>query len=81
MPGSRARRRPRDPEPPQDVRLELPDGRRIPVECVYVGLIGGQHTWEAVTPKTVRLVNGRIRLTAKVIPAHTSIRVPLELLP
>lgn len=38
-----------NPPTPENVRVEMEDGRVIPVELRYLGKRGGQHLWEAVT--------------------------------
>jgi hypothetical protein len=40
----------RTPEPPENVRVKLRDGRVVPVECRHVGWRDGTHRWEAVCP-------------------------------
>ncbi len=34
------------PRPPVNVRVVLPGGREIPVECVYTGVVAGLHQWQ-----------------------------------
>lgn len=36
------------PIPPENVQVEMSDGRRLPIECVYVGVVDGTHRWRAV---------------------------------
>lgn len=36
------------PIPPENVQVEMSDGRRLPIECVYVGIVDGTHRWQAV---------------------------------
>jgi hypothetical protein len=57
---------------PQNVRVELRDGRLIPCELVYEGVDGDVHRWVAVTPVPLEDVVG---VQADVIPAKTSIAI------
>ncbi len=64
-------RRDRRPVPPQNVRVVLRDGREVPVECVYAGVVAGLHHWEAAWPVAGEVVC----LKADVVPGHTSVGV------
>lgn len=57
-------------EAPENVRVELRDGRIIPCELVYEGLVEGAHRWVAVTPVDVDQIKC---LHADTIPAHTAV--------
>lgn len=64
--------RKRPVEPPENVRVELRDGRTIPCELVYEGIEDGMHRWVAVTTVPVDQIAA---LRADTIPAHTSIAI------
>lgn len=67
---------PDDPSPPVNVRLDLTDGRIIPVECRYTGLDKrGMHCWEIVTEVEPMLVKGML---IDVFPARSSIVFPMQ---
>jgi hypothetical protein len=74
-------RQARPPMPPQNVRLHLPDGTTVPVECAYDGKEGDQHVWTMVLPEAIYLdiLDGwlPVRLSADVFPAKTTIRFPV----
>lgn len=61
------------PEPPQNVRLLLPDGTVIPLECRYLGLRDGLHVWTTVG--TALFSTPGAALLADMLPGRTSIRV------
>lgn len=44
------RRLEKEPEAPVNVRLTWPDGRTVPLECVYGGVKEGQHVWLGAYP-------------------------------
>lgn len=63
-----------DQQPPQNVRVELPDGEIVPCELVYIGVEEDLHVWQAVTEVAVPL--GReVRILIDALPASTSIRL------
>lgn len=68
------RRRRSEPEPPEGLRIHFLDGRIVPVECVYCGIIGGFHHWRVVYPMYTgpEGLEG-IELRADAVPAMTSI--------
>lgn len=59
----------RVPEAPVDVRVEMRDGRVIPVECVYVGFHDGVDTWEVAYP----LGGQPSGIAIEVLPAETAV--------
>lgn len=61
-----------DPEPPQNVKVELRDGTLIPCEMVYDGWRNGSHVWVAVAPILVE-PKQVVSIHADMLPAHTSI--------
>lgn len=67
------RRRP-PPEPPQNVQVELHDGRRIPVECSYRGWRNGSHEWVATAPLGVPFFE-IAAITMDMLPAKTSVGI------
>jgi hypothetical protein len=58
------------PEAPENVRVELRDGRTVPCELAYEGWVDGAHRWVAVTPVDLDQI---VALRADVIPGHTAI--------
>jgi hypothetical protein len=38
------------PEPPENVRALMRDGRTVALDCLYVGVVDGVHTWEVAYP-------------------------------
>ncbi len=58
------------PRPPENVRVEYPDGRVVPVECVYRGRRGGVHEWEAVL---LVAAEPGMRVCVDVLPPRTSV--------
>lgn len=59
------------PAPPENVQVEMSDGSRHPLECVYVGFVDGVHRW-----RPVGVPAGRIAaVTIAVLPPHTAIVV------
>jgi hypothetical protein len=61
-----------EPRPPANVRVEYPDGRVVPLECVYLGDRGGLHTWAAVL--VVEAEDG-MRLCCDALPPRTGVVV------
>lgn len=59
----------RQPEPPQNVRVVMRDGRELPVECVYDGEHDGTHRWVAVWTLPERPAGVRV----DALPGRTSI--------
>lgn len=60
-----------EPQPPEDVRVILPDGHEIPCELFYDGLDDeGNHMWRATA--TLPALAG-IRITCKTLPPHTGL--------
>lgn len=69
---------PPDPRPPEGVCLLLPDGRRVPLECVYVGQdVDGVYRWRAVL--TVRPITPTVRLGIAMLPPRTLVELVLAL--
>jgi hypothetical protein len=69
------------PIPPSNVQLRYSDGRTVPVECVYDGEDDGMHIWTMVLPEPISeddLATGRLKITADLLPANTSVRFPLQ---
>lgn len=69
------------PIPPSNVQLSYPDGRAVPIECVYDGEKDGQHVWTMVLPDPLSeadLAAGRLKITADTLPAKTSLRFPVR---
>lgn len=65
------------PEAPQDVRVVLANGTEFAAELVYLGLDErGLHVWEA-TAALPHPVLGGLSITARTLPAHTSIQFRL----
>lgn len=62
------------PQPPENVRVVLDDGREIPVECVYAGVRDGLHEWVAVH----RTAGEPASLRIGVLPPRSTIRVGFE---
>lgn len=60
-----------EPVPPRNVRAVLEDGREIPLDCLYVGVEDGIHTWEVVNAPRAEMTS--IRVAA--LPGRTQIRV------
>lgn len=58
-----------EPEPPQGVAAVMADGRRIPLECTYAGLIDGTHLWQAV----LNLPEQPRSISVRGLPANTSV--------
>lgn len=59
----------RVPQAPIDVRVEMRDGRVLPVECIYVGYFDGIDTWEIAYP-----LGGRPSAMAiGLLPAKTAV--------
>src|SRR5215207_3829318 len=70
-----------EPTPPTDVRLRYPDGRMVPVQCVYEGPDDdGIQVWRMVFPRTIgqALVAGELSITVATLPARTRLAFPLE---
>jgi hypothetical protein len=70
-----------EPVPPSNVQLHYPDGRAVPVECVYDGEEDGQHAWTMVLPEAINradLETGRLSITVETLPAKTSLAFPLQ---
>jgi hypothetical protein len=63
------------PTPPTNVQLHYPDGRAVPVECVYDGEKDGQHVWRMVLPETFDLELEALRVTCETLPARTSLAI------
>lgn len=69
------------PTPPTNVRLNYPDGRTVPVECVYDGKDGdGIHGWRMVFPEALdpELVAGRLSISVEILPAKTALYFPIR---
>ena len=70
------RRRPR-PQPPEDVRLTLPDGTVVgPLPLAYEGVVaGGLHRWVAYVDESVLDCEypAQFRLAASQVPANTEL--------
>ena len=62
------------PEPPTNVRVQLPGGEIVPCELAYEGITDGVHTWVAVTP-VVATPGPGVHLLCDVLPAKTSIAI------
>jgi hypothetical protein len=60
------------PRPPVNARLVLTDGREVPLELTYLGVIDGAHQWNAPAPQQPRL-GDRWRITCDRLPARTTI--------
>lgn len=57
-------------EPPTNLRVEMDDGRIIPVDSIYVGRnTEGQNVWEVETPMQGTVV----ALLAAELPPHTDL--------
>lgn len=66
-----------EPTPPENVRLRLPDGTEIPVECRYDGVVEGVHRWTAITPEGVTQRPG-MSLLVDLFPARSSISIDFD---
>jgi hypothetical protein len=64
----------RAPVPPRNVRVLYPDGREVPVECVYAGRERGQHVWTAAAPACVRFEAGMAVLMDP-LPRRTTVSI------
>jgi len=64
--------------PPTDVALVLPDGKRIPLECRYLGWRDGQHVWEATVVPWVADVAAGARVTIGVLPPRTTVQAAIR---
>lgn len=62
------------PAPPVNVRFVSSDGDVIPVECVYIGEVGGEHLWGVVRAASLD-VSKEWDIRADEIPASTNIAV------
>jgi hypothetical protein len=69
-----SRWRRRAPVPPRNVRVLYPDGREVPVECVYAGRERGQHVWTAAAPACVRFEAGMAVLMDP-LPRRTTVSI------
>jgi hypothetical protein len=71
----------RPPTPPRSVRIWFPDGRVVPVECVYSGTEDGTHIWTMVVPSAIRqedLFSMALSISVDALPARTAVRFPVE---
>lgn len=62
------------PEPPSNVRFELPDGQVVPCEVFYDGYRAGIHQWVATVPFPL---DAGARARIDTLPAHTSVSFQL----
>ena len=62
------------PEPPENVRIQLPDGTEVPVELTYEGYHHGRHMWVAVSLVKLPVVTGAAVLVDK-LPPRTHITI------
>lgn len=62
------------PPPPENVRLVLPDGSVVPVECVYAGFHEDCHQWVAAWPVGLP-PHTQVAIEIDVLPAHTGVRL------
>lgn len=54
----------------------FPDGRKVPVECVYEGFHEGSHHWVSAWPVDLSVPHGVvITLLVGVLPARTAIHL------
>jgi hypothetical protein len=60
------------PEPPVNVQLVLHDGSIIPVDTVYVGVVGGDHHWEVVNPPPPSRIKG---MRIQQLPPQTAVTI------
>lgn len=67
----------RTPTPPVNLRATYPDGRTIPMECVYRGRHGGLDHWEVISPEMVWYEPG-MRVRFDELPAGTNLAIPLR---
>jgi hypothetical protein len=73
------RRRGRPPRPPENLRIEYPDGRVIPLEVAYQGRdVHGMHVWVATQRVVMDLDEGFV-VVGDLLPAMT--RVHLQGIP
>jgi hypothetical protein len=59
------------PVPPTNVSLIYDDGRRVAVECAFVGYVNRIATWRVVSAPPGEVVGVRV----DVLPAYSSIQV------
>lgn len=76
------------PEPPQGVRMVLPDGTQIPLAARYEREENGMHRWKAVLVDVEDAVKvwgctspDGVKVTADVLPGRTSIAVEMPPMP
>jgi hypothetical protein len=64
------------PEPPTNVRVIYPDGRTLPLECVYDGWdpVAGRHLWIVTAELPLQL---GMRIACDRLPAKTRIGLQL----
>ncbi len=62
------------PRPPVNVRVVLPGGREIPVECVYTGVVDGLHQWVVARP----LAETFTGLRCDMLPERSTIVVDVQ---
>lgn len=63
----------RQPVPPRNVRLQLRDGRVIPVECRYLGVDeDGVHVWTP-TIERIDVTPGLAAVLIEMLPARTTV--------
>lgn len=70
------------PEPPQGIRMTLPDGTQIPLTATYDRQEDGLHYWTATLTDADDAVKvwactspAGIKVTADIMPGHTAIQV------
>lgn len=56
------------PTPPVNVRVEYPDGRLLPVDCVYEGIVDGLHSWRVVLEPVPLGAGEQLRLVGGLPP-------------
>lgn len=65
------------PIPPENVRIEYPGGRTVPLQCRYEGVVDGVHVWTAIVPSGVEMDLG-MDIHFSMLPPKTRVEVEIQ---